>query len=293
MTHFHRRVLACCLLAVLSQFHVSIAQAREALSPGQTFDFISLDDCDYSEEDGRVIVVAAGNCIEPRRLEALAVLPITAINLDATAYAIAYHTFSVTSAGAETVLNTTVSGNVNWDGVLFGAGLLDAGADVEVVASLYDESARTITGSRQILAEDQNSIGIKGIDVGGSPVRGSREFSFTGTVVRGHNYSVRIELYCNARSGFVGLDIGCVFTPGFIGLGPRDRFVEWRDLSITIEGDIFERIDQLEEKIDVLSEQTEALDEKLMEVIRLLNTAPGQRSSDYEACNGKKCDFPK
>jgi len=84
-----------------------------------------------------------------------------------------------------------------------------------------------------------------------------------------------------------------VFTPGFIGLGPRDRFVEWNGLSITIEGDIFERIDQIEEKIDALTEQTEILDEKLMEVIRLLNTAPGRRSSEYEACNGKKCDFPK
>ena len=129
------RPLLFSFLILFSIAQNSLARGPE-LSPGQTYRFDELTDCDFTEEDGTIIEITYGRCVPPRRLEVAAVLPITAINLDATAYAIGFNDFSVSSTGDETVLGATVSGELEWDGVLFGAGLLDAGANVQLVVKL-------------------------------------------------------------------------------------------------------------------------------------------------------------
>jgi hypothetical protein len=198
------------------------------------------------------------------------------------------------------VLNASISAEVDWNGVLFGAGILGAGANVQVELFLVDETAGAIKARAEVVKKSQDSTGLKGIDIGGTSFKGSREVSLEGTVVRGHDHSIQLKVTCSAESGLIGLDVGCIYQNDVFGIDlGGDPHVKWTSLSITVEQDIFERLDQidaklgvLEGKIDNIDSRLDGMDEKLNEVIRLLLTPQGRRSSDLLECEGEDCSFP-
>lgn len=221
------------------------------------------------------------------RAEAFAMLSIAAINSDVIAFSRVNTDFQVTSSGAATVLDATVSADVQWNGLLFGAGILGAGASVKIEMSLIDADTGATTGKTTVVTASQDSTGLKGIDVGGTVFGGAKRITFPGKVIRGHAHYIELRVTCSANAGLIGLDVGCIYMTNAFGLGVSgDYFAKWNSLSITVEQDINERFDILEAKID-------ALDTKLDEVLRLLHTPPGLRETDIPACEGLACNFPQ
>jgi len=300
MTAFERSLRLTLFLLASSLALTAPVMAGEIVEPGETQQFTEGDECDFTPFTDTILKGTTARCVPPARVESAALLTVAAINNDVTSFATLATNFSVTPGG-ESVLDATVSAKVDWDGVLFGAGLLGAGASVKIEMSLVDNTTGSITGQKEVLMKSQDSTGLKGIDIGGTRVSGNREVSFTGTVVRGHDHSILLELTCQAESGLLGLDVGCVFYDDvFLGVDlGGDPHAKWTELSITVEQDIFERFDQidmkLEEmdgKLDQLDAKIETLDGKLDavldgqdEMIRLLLTPQGQRSSELR-------DFP-
>jgi len=281
-------------IALLLNLFAGSAMSFEIVEPGETQVFTEGDDCDFTPFTDTIFKGTIAGCVAPARVEAAAILSVAAINNDVTSFATLLTNFTVT-AGNETVLDATVSANVDWDGVLFGAGILGAGASVKIEMFLVDETAGVIKGQTVVMSKSQDSTGLKGIDVGGTRVTGSREVSFTGSVVRGHDHSIKLKLTCQAESGLVGLDVGCIFANDVFGINlGGDPHAKWTELSITLEQDIFERLDQIDQKLDlmdgkldvmdgkldVMDGKLDAMDGKLDEVIRLLLTPQGRRESN-------------
>lgn len=234
---------------IVALFMPPSVMAREIVEPGETQEFTAGDHCDLSRNTDTPFEITRATCDDPSRVEAGAILTIAALNNDVTSFATLNTNFDVTS-GNEVVLDATVSATVDWDGVLFGAGLLGAGASVKIEMFLVETRGGAVKGQTVVLSKSQDNTGLKGIDVGGTRVTGSREVSFTGAVVRGHEYSIQLKLTCQAESGLIGLEVGCIFFNDFfvdIDLG-GDPHAKWTELSITIEQDIFERLDEIAEK---------------------------------------------
>lgn len=268
------------MLIVLITFGSS-AMAFEVVEPGETQQFSAGDDCLFTPYTDTVFKGTTAKCVEPSRVESAALLSISAVNLDVESFATLLTGFSVTPGG-ETVLDATVSAVVDWDGVLFGAGVLGAGASVKIDMILVDETTGTVKGQTEVLSKSQDSTGLKGIDVGGTRVSGAKTISFTGSVVRGHDHSIRLKLTCQAEAGLIGLDVGCIFyNDVFLGVNlGGDPHAKWTELSITVEQDIFERLDQIDMKLGEMDAKLDALQSGQNEIQRLLLTPQGRRSSD-------------
>jgi hypothetical protein len=309
------------VLALLLLLVAGPASAYETVEPGETQVFTTGDRCDGTPFLDTLLKGTNSTCgYSPARVEAAAILSVSAINNDVTAYSTSFTDFLVSGSNGS-VLDATVSATVDWDGVLFGAGILGAGASVKLEMLLVDETDGAIKASTVVLNKRQDSTGLKGIDVGGTRVRGAEDVSLQGTVVRGHQHSIQLKVTCSAESGLIGLDVGCIFMNDVFGINlGGDPHAKWTSLSITVEQDIFDRLDQIdaklleiegkvdalderfdlvdaklleiEGKIDTLDERTELMDAKLNEVIRLLLTPQGRRSSDFLDCAGEDCDFP-
>lgn len=260
----------------------TFAIASEVVEPGETQQFTGGDDCVFTPfSDGLFKATNAKCVLPPARVEAAALLTVAGFNNDVTAFATLVTEFSVTS-GNETVLGATVSAKVDWEGVLFGAGLLGAGASVRIEMFLVDDTTGTIKGQTVVMAKSQDSTGLKGIDIGGTRVRGDQSVSFKGSVVRGHQHSILLKLTCSAESGLIGLDVGCIFFNNvFLGVDlGGDPHAKWTELSITVEQDIFERLDQIDMKLEEMDDKLDSLLGGQNDIQRLLLTPHGRRSSE-------------
>jgi hypothetical protein len=298
-----RGLLSILALVLGAVSYSSPAWSDGTVSPGETRNFTQADDGDGTEFHSSLLSSTDCRFIPAdSSAEASAVLALGAINYTLTSYCGVFTDFAITSAssGAETVLDATVSAEVEWAGILFGATFLGSGASVTIEMSLIDMSVSpsygTTMGQIQVISKSQEGAELLGLDVGGTFVGGGRTVSFPGKVVRGHNYAIELRVTCELESGFVGGDLGCIFHTGDpfgLGLADGDRFAKWNKLSITVEQDINERFDILEAKIDALDIKVDALDTKLDEVLRLLHTPPGLRETEVPACEGLACGFPQ
>lgn len=293
-----RRLIPIMTLVLLAGMAAAPAPAWSdgTVSPGETRTFSQADDGDGTEffhsflksTDCRFLPAESS-------AETSAVLALGAFNSTLTSYCSVFTDFEVTSAssGAETVLDATVSANVEWSGILFGASFLGSGASITIDMALIDTSvsppAGVPTGQIQVVSKSQEGANFLGLDVGGTSFSGAKTVTFPGKVVRGHNYAIELRVTCELESGILGGDLGCIFQTGDpfgLGLASGDRYAKWNRLSITVEQDINERFDILEAKLD-------AMDTKLDEVLRLLHTPPGLRETEVSACEGLACDFPQ
>lgn len=270
------------------------ARAFEIVEPGETQEFTSADRCAGTEFKDGIIKATLSRC-DPAtgRAEAAAALNIGFFNTEVEAFGSVITDFIVTSIDAETLLDAVVSADVNWNGVLYGTGAGGAGGSIEVVMSLVDEDTGVVTGKTTVVNKSQEDTTILGLSLGGTKISGNSKVTFPGKVVRGHAHSIRLTVNCSANSGLVGLAMGSIFANNVFGLDLGDRFVKWNSLSITVEQDIFERFDRIDEKLEVIDGKIDQLDMKTDEVIRLLHSPQGQRDSNIPACDGKPCDFPE
>lgn len=294
------------LLAVA--FASAPARAQEVVAPGETRSFSEATRCEGTPfSDG--VLKATNSFCDPSeaQAEAACLMTIGAIKTDVEAFSSVITDFFVSSGSSgATVLDATVSADVEWNGVLFGASVIGGGAEVKIEMLLVNEATGVITGKSLVESRSQDSTGLKGIDVGGTVVSGHANVSFQGKVTRGDPHSVHLKVTCKAESGLIGLDVGSIFQNNVFGLGLGDRFVRWTELAVSVETDLNERLDQIEMKIDQLDAKLSALDArlagvegtldrmdvKLNEVILLLLTPQGQRSTDVLACDGESCQFP-
>lgn len=272
------------------------------IAPGETLSFSEADRGEgtpYSdtpnEGKGSFWVPADGQA------EAFTHLTVGAISMSSTAFGTVITDFFLTnsSSGTSTVLDATISADVEWNGILYGAGVLGAGASVTVSMALVDDTTGTTTGQVQVVSKSQDSTGLKGIDIGGTLFNDNKGVVFTGKVVRGHSHSIRLTVACASETGLLGVEIGCQFMNDAGGLGLGDRFTRWTSLSITVEQDTVElleniqkSIDALTVKVDDLQDDVDVITERQLEDIRLQVTPLGRRATDVPACDGGACDFP-
>ncbi len=318
-----RLALAALFVMVAAVIQPPRAWSDGIVTPGETREFSQADDGDgtltydtiFAWKDCRFIPADSS-------AEASAVLAVGALNYTITSYCSVFTDFAITSAssGDGTVLDATVSAEVDWNGILWGLSFLGNGASVTIDMALIDTSvnppAGTPTGQIQVASKTQEGANLVGFDAGGTIFNGARTVSFPGKVVRGHNYSIELRVTCELESGLLGAELGCDFQKGdvfHLGLS-GDRYVRWNKLSITVEQDLNERFDVLEGKIDALDMKVDALDTKidaldmkvdglgikvdaldtkLDEVLRLLHTPPGLRETEVPACQGSACNFPQ
>lgn len=290
------------LILVAALVSVSPAWSDGTVSPGETRTF--------SEADGGSGSIISSNAFkgtdrdfipEENTAQAAAFLSILAFNDSVSSFASVDTAFWVTrgSSGTETVLDATVSADVEWSGVLFGASVLGGGASVTIEMSLVDENTGVTTGKVQVVSENQNSVGIKGLDVGGTLISGTKRVSFPAKVVRTHLHTIRLKVTCEAEAGLVGVDIGCIFMDDAFNSGINDAFAKWNTLSINVEQDLFEQlatiqasIDALTIKVDNLQGDVDVITARQLEDIRLQVTPTGRRTTDVPACDGGACNFP-
>lgn len=274
----------------------SPAWSDGTVSPGETRTF--------SEADGGSKSVIFGDAFkgtdtdfipEESTAQAAAFLSILALNASVSSFASVDTAFWVSrgDSGAATVLDATVSVDVEWDGILFGASVLGGGASVTVEMSLVDENTGATTGDIQVVSVDQNSIGLKGLDVGGTLISGTKRVTFPAKVVRTHLHTIRLKVTCEAESGLVGVDIGCIFMDDAFNSGITGAFAKWNTLSITVEQDLFELLAKIQLSIDDLQADVDVITERQLEEIRLLHTPQGRRATDVPACGGAACDYPE
>jgi len=110
---------------------------------------------------------------------------------------------------------------------------------------------------------------------------------------------MHLKVTTKAESGLIGLDVGSIFQSNVFGLDLGERYVRWTSLSIAIEQDVSETLARIEGKIDALDgklsamdDKLSAMDHKLNEIILMLLTPQGKRTTDVLVCDGESCDFP-
>jgi hypothetical protein len=115
-------------------------------------------------------------------------------------------------------------------------------------------------------------------------------------VVRGHDHSIQLRLTCQAESGLVGLDVGCIFYNDVFGINlGGDPHAKWTELSITVEQDIFERLDQIDMKLDQMDGKLDQLDVKLNQMDMKLDQMDGKLDEAIELLitpQGRRPGFP-
>jgi hypothetical protein len=202
-----------------------------------------------------------------------------------------YTPFTV-SGDKPRILDARITGNASWRGEVWAPGLAGTEATITITATLYDLTSNAVSGSIQVHQKVCEGAGFPDFSVCRSEQIGDEDVSFTATVIRGHDYELRLTAQCLTRSGLIGADVLCAFAPleeDLLGI-LNDGFVHWNGFTITLEDDIFELLEELKDGHD--------------EIIRLLLTPQGQRQSHLIDCErngngngngngvGTGCDFP-
>ena len=288
-----------CLL--VTSLAATQSTAQVFVDPGQSVSFTEASRCEGTPFSDTLLKGTNSFC-DPtlKQAEAACVMSVGAIKTQVESFSSVITDFGVPAGeSGGTVLDATVSADVEWNGVLFGASVIGGGASVEIEMFLVDDFTGIVTGKTTIEKKEQDSTGLEGIDVGGTVFTGNSKVSFPAKVTRGNAHSIHLKLTTKAKSGLVGLDVGSIFMNNVFGLGLGDRYVRWTSLSIAVEQDLSETLARIEGKIDELDDKVEALDAKLStmdgklnEIILLLLTPQGLRSTDVLVCDGESCDFP-
>jgi hypothetical protein len=193
-------------------------------------------------------------------------------------------------------IDARITGNASWRGEVVAPGIGGTEAKITITATLYDMTTNTIAGSTQVHQKVcEGSI----ISACRSEQIGDEDISFTATVIRGHNYELRLTAECVTRTGLVGADVICSFAPLEEDFGIlNDGFIHWNGFTVTLEDDIVGLLEDLktgqedlkagqedlkagQEDLKAGQEDLKAGQEDLKtgqdEIIHLLNTPQGQR----------------
>jgi hypothetical protein len=192
-----------------------------------------------------------------------------------------------------------VSASLSWNGRLFAAGVLGSSSAVSMRLVLLDATTNAIAGSVTLHSAECEGNLTTACQHNDS---GNTSGGFSAKVTRGHSYQLYLEAQCSSSAGLVGTNANCLYLPNAIlsFFGPANGQIRLDEASISIQPDLFGLISELDDKIDALQESVDQLrsivegnSEKLDEVIRLLHTPQGRRTSDQDACSGGPCDFPE
>ncbi len=279
----------------------------EVIDPGETMVF-PIPDSARTAEDCAGIANICGEDFDVGAGEATVFSVIVAGVLQSiSAETTLFSEFSV-SPGDDRVLDARVSGSVSFLGELFAGGVLGAGAEVTITASLLDTTENSIAGSGVALNE---ACAGALLDACAKSVSGTRSVSFGAKVVRGHDYELRMTATCESQSGALGVDAVCAFAPTEGDLF-GDGFVTWDSFSVAIDADLVGLINDLQASLDahdtkldqhdlavkallaILQNSVDETNAQILESIRLQLTPEGLRETDSVNCDGAGagCNFP-
>jgi hypothetical protein len=224
-------------LATVSGVALAVAQPAVGaglVEPGETTQFDQADRCEGTPPAMTPTRTTSSSC-DPMasRAEASATVSAQAVDEEASSFSSVITDFTVTGGG-DTALDAVVFAGVEWDGVLFGSLAPGSEATVKVEMLLVDETTGIVTGRTQVVAASQS-------DDTTDRIGGSEDVAFQGTVVRGHDHSIQLEVTCEADAGSGGGEVGCAFETGRFG----DGFARWTSLAITVEEDLAGLLEQL------------------------------------------------
>ncbi len=295
------------LLSVLITLPTGLQAQTPVIDPGSSQSYLSANNGDTSAPIQQTLVNAnaAVQLTTPnggQRAEAWTALGVGVLNNTVDSYAQLQYDFEM-SGMDPTPLDATVSMAVEWRGIFYGAGVLGTEASVNIVADLVNGSGQ-VTGSALVTNEKLASTSIKGISVGGNPITGSKTVTFKAVVIRGQAHSIRLRVTCESKTGLVGADVGCDFA-GSLAQSPipdavmQDRHVTWTDLSLTVNEDTSATLSQIlqnqkdmEASLKTIQQNQQQMEATQNEILRLLTTPQGLRSTGIPACSGDPCSFP-
>jgi hypothetical protein len=298
------RASLCIVFATLVLGNSRTSWAQVSIAPGETHVFGDpFPGCQSDVGNGITSGGTCGTDSDPKNLligTALSVSVAESVSIRG----VLSHPFTVTGTNP-TVLDATVSASISWNGRLFAGGVAGTSSAVSLRLVLQDTTTNAIAGSATLHSESCQGTILTACERNDS---GSTSGGFPAKVTRGHSYELFLEARCSSDSGLVGTNANCLYLPNAILsiFGPAHGRVRLDAASIAIQPDLFELIKNLNDKVDALQSSVDALQHsvdgirvvvdgnslKLDETIRLLNTPPGQRSSDLPACDGVPCDFP-
>lgn len=175
-------------------------------------------------------------------------------------------------------VNATISANVNWVGVLYGASvgpLTTVTGTLSLVDMGTDGSQSNIIASSQPLNVNlvnavggiQVSLGSSfGANFGYSFVTGSAPTPMTARVTVGHVYAIQYNLDCESPSGFIGVASACNFAPSQqfpaftkpIGLPTGNYNSSVDSLQVTLDQDLYGALIAIKSEVDGLQAQVAA-----------------------------------
>lgn len=305
MSYVSRAALGAALFGFAVSYPAAGVRAFGFVGPGETIEFSLPDDARSSETCTTIVTScsAQSDLAEGKAAVVTAIFlgVLEAISAETTLFA----TFNVTEgSGAGRVIDARVSGQVRLEGLLTAGGVAGAASEITVTATLFDVTANVAVGSAQVFGDDCAGEFLTACT---RPVSTTRTVSFGAKVTRGHAYELRLRAQCESQSGLVAADTICAFGPS--DLKPN-AFVQWQNFSITVDDDLIGLINDLQRSVDLLSARLAAHDADVqakladilvtveenqwigLENVRLNNTPLGRRASEFEACDGKPCDFP-
>jgi hypothetical protein len=163
-----------------------------------------------------------------------------------------------------------VTGDANWKGEILAGGAFGTLSEITVTASLWDKTTDSLVGSTTILNEDCKGAVFEACR---QNVTGSANFNFNATVIRGHQYELRLTAKSEVESGVIGVDVISTFKDNFVD----DGGVGWNGFRVTLEDDIVGLLEELKAGQEELKGGQEELKAGQEEVIKLLMTPEGKR----------------
>ena len=123
-----------------------------------------------------------------------------------------------------TTSRVRISADVRWKGILSGNGIVGTRAGVAFVVRLLDvnDNFRQVASKVIVDKELENSA----LSLGGVGVNGDTSINFTANVTKNKLYRIQFELTCEAGSGLLAADTGCIFSDDVKG------YAEWTSMTV-------------------------------------------------------------
>jgi hypothetical protein len=217
--------------------------------------------------------------------------PILPLDLSEDNHASATIFNEFTVAGSEGEVAAEISVTFDFDGFLAGsfAYVVEAGLSL-VLSDVTAGAPGVVIDSLPLLEKDRSGDqGFTDVALGGAAfVELGEGGGIKALLRRGNTYRIGFQAFARGASLLVG-------TPG------AKAVATWSDLRVTLDEDEVQLLGEHDEAIQSqiadhdrdINERLDVIDARQKEIIRLLNTPQGQRSSDFEACDGEPCDFPE
>lgn len=283
-------------------FFAPDAGAAPELDPGDTFAFAapdggsrecriedSIGDCDNAR--WRAGLLGPQTNFDPGLREVRAIFqPDARVGVGAANHASAslFNDFAISDG--DTLVAAQVSTTYDYESLLGGAAAytIDVGLSL-VVSDVTGGAPGVVVGSYTLIAEERSGDqGLTDVSAGAAATNLNAEGGgFTVWLRRGRTYRITFQAAAHGAQLVLGAP-------------DAEVFARWRELRVSLDEDEVALLDQHDAEVKAALAQHDADIKALLmdlqagqqEIIRLLLTPQGRRTSDFGDCAGAGCDFP-